>query len=62
MDVKICPFMEGNICEKELCALWPQIGKMCSLTQIGMILASINIHGIDVNIRKNEKISQEEMK
>ena len=62
MDVKICPLMEGNICEKELCALWPQTGKMCSITQIGMSLASINIRGIDVTIHENERTNQEEMK
>lgn len=53
---KICPLMGGNVCKEEMCALWPQVGKVCSLTQIGASLASINGSGLDINASEIEDI------
>ena len=47
---KICPLMGGNVCREEMCALWPQVGKVCTLNQIGASLAAINSGGLSVDI------------
>lgn len=48
--------MGGDYCKEEMCALWPQVGKVCTLNQIGTSLASINGSGLDINASEIEDI------
>lgn len=46
---KICPFMNGNYCQKDRCGLFALSGNTCAVAQIGSSLASINSYGVNAD-------------
>ena len=56
-QLKVCPFMRGNYCNEERCALWTPYGRNCAFVQIGSSLAAINSSGLTVECVQNANVS-----